>query len=393
MKKCLVVINHTFRINSRIFRHVLNHYDNITVIYASPWYYDTCEREVINKGNQELFKETLNYFAAELLQKLSIPLYILKSDSPGNIIEKIKRDNEVDTVYYDMPLFGNHSWIKFKSKPIVIESDSYDPRCGKMTAKSRWTYWSKNRHNNIIQAPKIKHCESLELNMPVFTPDFKKHAEIKSDIDNTFARLQNIIPDYHKTRNHKDGSTQLSKYLHHGVIDAAEIVSGLLDITPSFLEKDHPVVPLLRQLAFREMCIRKARVNNLTLSTPTKVWAETLIDKKSYESLLIEKDPQFSPEQFLTGKTGNELLDREIKRLVEDKWLPNRVRMWISSQCYYGLGGGIKSLETLINLFDMYSDDGQSPNNYVCCVEAMRLQYGKVMNYNTERTFKLINGK
>jgi hypothetical protein len=67
--------------------------------------------------------------------------------------------------------------------------------------------------------------------------------------------------------------------------------------------------------------------------------------------------------------------------------------MWLSSQCFYGIGGGINSLETLIDFFDMYIEDAQSPNNYVCCVEAMRMQYGKVMNYNTTRSFKLINEK
>lgn len=393
LTNCLVLITHTFRLNSRIFREVLKNSDKITVIYISPWYNTIKEKSIINKGNLDFYKKSIGSFSFSLKEDLGIPFYVIKSDKPESIIDKICEENNIDNAYYDMPLFGKSSWLKTKTKLTVIDSDSYDPKCERMTAKSRWVYWSKNRGENIICNPEIKLCESLKLNLPVIKPKKELFNSLKTEVDLIEKRLADIIPLYHQTRNHKEGSTLLSKYLHHGVIDAAELTSGILSISPGFLNNDDPIVPLLRQLAFREICIRKARIKDLTMEMSANEWAKKLLDKKSYENLIEEKPTSFTKEEFLKGETNSPLLDKEIKRLIKEKWAPNRIRMWLSSQCYYGLGGGIESLETLIKLFNIYSDDGQSPNNYVCCVEAMRLQYGKVMNYNTKRTFKLIGEK
>ena len=73
--------------------------------------------------------------------------------------------------------------------------------------------------------------------------------------------------------------------------------------------------------------------------------------------------------------------------------MPNRARMWFAGEVYWGLGGGIKSLETLVEFFDTYCDDAQSPNNWISCVESMRMQYGKVMRFNEKRTFRLLSGE
>lgn len=391
MSSCLIILNHTLRINSRIFREALKNHESVTVVYVSPWYNKSNEKRIINSGDQSFFRGCLSYFSKELEEKLSIPLYLLKSKNPSQAIDKMLSTHKFDNVFYDLPLFGNNT-LSISKEMIVIDSDTYDPSCEKMTAKSRWVYWSKNRSKNTACDPEIKACNHLKLDLPVYKYDNLDHLEIKKEINSVLSRLEVIIPKYHKTRNHKEGSTKLSKYLHHGIIDAAEIIAGLFNILPEFLDNTHPVVPLLRQLAFREICIRKSRIKNLSMEISIDDWAKTLLDQKSYQNLINEFPGKFTRDQFLRGKTGILALDNEIKRLKEEKWMPNRIRMWVSSQCYYGLGGGINSLETLIDLFNMYSDDGQSPNNYVCCVEAMRLQYGKVMNYNFERTFKLVSG-
>lgn len=388
MKSCLVIISHTLRLDSRIFREALKENDSITVVYASPWYTNKKEKSIIEKGDQSFFKKSLNHFACDLKEKLSIPLYLLKNKDINEIIEKHTFQN----VYYDMPLFGKNSWINFKSEVKVIDSAMYDPECTKMTAKSRWVDWSKNRSKNVVSSPKYFICKSKELDLPIKSLSKSDFLSFNIEIQEVTSRLNDVILLYHKTRNHKEGSTLLSKYLHHGIFDPAELVSSLLKILPDFLDKTHPVVPLLRQLAFREICIRKARIKGLSMENSISEWAESLLDNKSYQNLIIEKPGSFTKEQFLKAETGIQILDKEINRLKSEKWAPNRIRMWLSSQCYYGIGGGIESLKALIELFNMYSDDGQSPNNYVCCVEAMRLQYGKVMNYNTKRTFKLIEG-
>lgn len=392
MNSCLVILNHTLRINSKIFREALKSHNVITVVYVSPWYNKKEERKIIKTGDQTFYKMCINHFAYELQNKLDIPLHLLKSEEPWEDIKLLMTEREFTSIYYDMPLFGSLN-MSLSEDVIIVDSDSYDPNCTKMTAKSRWVHWSKNKKNNIIRDPQVKICKHFNLNLPVYKPNKEMYIELKEEIDKVFTRLNDIVPLYHKTRNHKEGSTRLSKYLHHGVIDAAKITSSLIAISPDFMTNDHPLVPLLRQLAFREISIRKTRTKNLTMEMPIEKWADVLLDKKSYESLIKEFPAKFTDDQFLSGETGILILDNEINRLKEEKWAPNRIRMWLSSQCYYGLGGGINSLKTLIKLFDMYSDDGQSPNNYISCIETMRLQYGKVMNYNTERTFKLTNKK
>lgn len=393
MNSCLIVLTHTFRINSLIFRKALKKYDNITVLYISSWYNSKKERKIIKKGNDGFYKQTINYLANQIDKELNIPLYVLKSNQPEKEIDNIVSKHNVSEVFYDMPLFGQDVWLKCNTDLNIVDSDSYDPECIKMTAKSRWVYWSKNRKNISIENPQIKKCKSLKINLPIIKINKKKATELQEEIQKVQTRLETIIPTYHKTRNHKEGSTRLSKYLHHGVIDAAELTHGLIKILPDFIDKDNIIVPLLRQLAFREICIRKARTKNLSLENKVSDWAKKLLDTKSYENLLNEFPGSFTRKQFLSGTTGNQILDNTIKLGIKERWIPNRIRMWLSSQCFYGIGGGINSLKTLIDFFDMYVEDAQSPNNYVCCVEAMRMQYGKVMNYNTKRSFKLINEK
>ena len=145
MNACLIILTHTFRINSLIFRKALKKHDNITVLYISSWYNSKKERKIIKKGNDDFYKQTINYLANQLDKELDIPLYILKSTRPEKEIDSIVNKHGITEVFYDMPLFGQDVWLKCNTDLNVIDSDSYDPECTKMTAKSRWVYWSKNR--------------------------------------------------------------------------------------------------------------------------------------------------------------------------------------------------------------------------------------------------------
>ena len=154
------------------------------------------------------------------------------------------------------------------------------------------------------------------------------------------------------------------------------------------------MIPILRQLAFREICIAKARTKGLSLTSSPDDWAKTLLDEKSYNNLKAsEHTKKFTRKDLFEGKTGNDRLDNEIKLCKESRWMPNRARMWFAGEVYWGCGGGIKSLEILVDFFNTFCDDAQSPNNWVSCVESMRMQYGKVMRFNEKRTFRLLSGE
>ena len=390
MKTCIILISHSFRINSRIFKKAMAEYSNFIVIYPSPWYWSAEENLVLRKGSNVFHRLALNHFAFELQEKLNIKLYILKEENPLQKIKDLYLETRAEAILYDMPLFGKSSWVDLEGLPLVIiDSDTHDPSCQKMTAKSRWVYWSKYRID-YTTLPNKNH-ESLKLDLCNFIPDKSKFIELNLEIEEALKRLTTLILDYGAQRNSRKGSSRLSKYLHHGLIDASELVSKIINLVPGFIDKSSPIVPFLRQLAFREICISKARTRDLSMKNSTIEWVENSIDKKSCDNLSREFDSIYSIDQMLSGTTGDEMLDFEIRLAIKERWMPNRARMWLSGEFYYCLGGGIKSAAALIEFFNTHTDDGQSPNNYICCVEAMRLQYGKVMRYNRKRTNFLLS--
>lgn len=393
MSKCLIIINHSFRTNSLIFQKAL-FYNNVCVVYISNYYLNKDFQNFYKTSNNDYYYKVLDDFAVQLKEKYNLSLKIIKSLNAVNLIEDFCKSEEVEKVFYDKPLFSE----KLQFNDILVEevdSDSFIDECTKMSAKSRWVYWTKNKtinNNNIF-------CAYRKLNDfgnigEAYIPNIENASEIRKEVCESYKRFKQKLKTYHETRNEREGSTKLSKFLHHGLIDARVITYLTLSVSPDYIDKNFPTVPLLRQLAFREISIRKCREKNIGLLDDIKVTAKKLLDEKSYDNLINnEFESVFTKEQFMNGNTGINLLDREIKLCIKNRWMPNRLRMWLSGECYWGFGGGLKSLETLIEFFNLYSEDGQSPNNIINCVGCMRLQYGKVMRYNQERTFMLVSGK
>ena len=366
--------------------------DHLAVVYPSPWYWNAKERTLYSKYSVVFHERAINHFAAKLKAELGLTLYVLKSKNPAREIESFCMSEGVDTIFYDAPLFKK-DYIDFSfSNTVTVDSDSYMSECTKMTAKSRWTHWVKNR--NIVEKIKPVKVRTFSLPFSNLSVDTLAAEEVTLEIERVWKRVEGKITSYYLTRSERDGSTKISKYLHQGLIDGPELVSDILSLCPDFLPNKHPLVPLLRQLAFREISIRKARTKDLSLTSSCEEWSRILLDEKSYRNLVDAEHPQkFSKNQLLEGKTGYEILDREIKSCIQNRWMPNRARMWFAGEVYWGIGGGVKSLEALVEFFNKYCDDAQSPNNWVSCVESMRMQYGKVMRFNEKRTFKLLSGQ
>ena len=366
--------------------------DQLAVVYPSPWYWNPKERSLYSEHSVLFHEKAVNHFGAALKDKLGLNLHVLKSKDPDKKIEAFCMNEGVDTIYYDAPLFKK-DYIEFSfSNTVVIDSDTYMPECTKMTAKSRWTHWVKNR--TFIKNTRNIKTNAFDVPFSGLKINTLEAEEMDAEIHRVWQRVEDKIVGYHLSRNERDGSTKISKYLHHGLIDGPTLVSDILSLCPSFLPNKHPLVPLLRQMAFREISIRKARIKDLSLTSSCDEWARTLLDEKSYRNLVdIECPQQFSKRQILEGRTGHKKLDEEIKLCIQERWMPNRARMWFAGEVYWGMGGGIKSLEALVEFFNKYCDDAQSPNNWVSCVESMRMQYGKVMRFNEKRTFKLLSGQ
>ena len=392
MVKCLVILSHSFRTNSRIFKRAVSESDEVAVLYPSPWYWNEAERDLYNNTCDKFHKNAVNHFAYELKKDFGIDLHILKSKEPVHDIQDFCADHSFDLVLYDLPLFGKDC-LEFPDLTVQdVDSDSYDPECLRMTAKSRWTYWVQNR--TVVKEISPRSVKPSECLGEKYNVDISSAESTSLEINSLWKRVETKLVGYFMTRNERDGSTRLSAYLHQGLIDGPTFVSNILSLDPGYLEKGNPLIPILRQLAFREISIRKARTRMLSLTSGADEWAQTLLDEKSYNNLTkTSHEPTFTKESLFKGSTGQETLDREIKLCLENRWMPNRARMWFAGEVYWGLGGGIKSLNALVEFFNANCDDAQSPNNWVSCVESMRMQYGKVMRFNEKRTFRLLSGE
>jgi len=365
---------------------------SLAVVYPSPWYWNLREKEIYASFDCGFHEKAVNRFARDLRDRVGLELHVIKSDTPCSDITSFCKDSGVDTIYYDAPLFGKDELIFKDVEVIKVDSDSYDDRCEKMTAKSRWVHWSKNRKS--IEHSSEERVETYEVIGQKFAISDHKADCLEEELSQLWKRLEIKLVSYHETRNMRDGSLRISKFLHHGVLDGPKLISDILSVCPEFIDKENPMVPALRQLAFREINIRKSRIKNLSLTSDAESWARALLDQKSFENLMtLKTENNFTKEQLFAGETGDETLDEEIKYCKKERWLPNRIRMWLAGEVYWNTGGGIESLKMLVEFFDRFCDDAQSPNNWVGCTESMKMQYGKVMRFNKKRTFRLISGK
>lgn len=393
MSKCLVVLDHSFRLNSLIMKLALSSYDVISIVYVSNWYYDNRAKSLYKNTDDSFHKNALNYFSFKLKKKYNISLSVIKSKSPMSLIERFCKENNIDQILYDLPLFSDKLSFPKDLDVLEVDSDTYIPDCTKMTAKSRWMFWERNKLNRSQVFIELNKTDFLEGPGEKFICDDKEALVIKEKTKNILLAVKDKLNEYSRLRNTREGSTKLSAYLHHGLIDARELTHTILSVSGQ-LEKENKYIPILRQLAFREIAITKTRQKKISLFSQGSRLSQLLLDKASQENLKDnEFEAVFTKKQLLNGNTGFRELDNEINLCIQNRWMPNRARMWFAGECYWGLGGGLKSLDALIEFFNKHSDDAQSPNNIIGCVECMRLKYGKVMRYNKERTFRLLNGE
>ena len=286
MLKCLIVLDHSFRLNSLILKFAFSTYNEVSIVFASSWYYNKKAKNLYLNKDTSFFEESINYFSYKLNKKYNQDLFILKSEDPVNEIENFCIKNNVDNIIYDLPLFSDKLKFTGKVNVIEIDNDSYIPECSKMTAKSRWTYWDNNRLKKsqvFIEEQNIIFYNSIG---EKYKTNVKKAEETCMILKDRLSKLKFIIENYSLKRNSRNGSSQLSKYLHHGVIDCRELTHVVLSQTKNKIKKDNKFIPFLRQLAFREICIRKTRIKNISLFDSTKNLCKKILDDSSLNNIL-----------------------------------------------------------------------------------------------------------
>jgi deoxyribodipyrimidine photolyase len=154
-----------------------------------------------------------------------------------------------------------------------------------------------------------------------------------------------------------------------------------------------PAASMLRQFAFREISIIRARNSGLCLQDDALLWAKELMPSASYENLIQQKPGgSVTFEMIKAGSTGVRELDILLKPFLKSGIMPNRARMLFASLVFYNSKTGIDALRTLVDTFDLLGTDGQSPNNMISVLGALELNYGKVLKMNIDTAFKKLYG-
>lgn len=400
--RTLVWITNSFRIDSRLTNSLSG---PCTFVFYSPYYfagkrekeiYDNCSQE-----NLDAFYHSLHQFDSALKDKRN-KLYVFKEKDPISHLNFLIEKYGFDRLVIDQPLFAMwHSidLLRLSLNYEFIDSALIDDGCFKMTAKSRWMSHVKKIGTEPLYQwnPEITRF-SLDENSKSYPKP--KTVTPFLDIDSIMERLKRIAPTYGNTRDRHDGQTQLSTLLHNGMIDphnvfyelASDFENSGCDL--SINEGLHAA--MLRQFAFREINIITVRRNNLTLENTPHEWAQTLMHHKAYENMM-EATPNPSStvniDTIKTASTGISDLDKILRPFIQTGIMPNRARMFFAGKVFYESKTGLEALETLIDTFDLIGLDGQSPNNYVQCVSALGLTYGKVMLMSAKRTFELLDYK
>ena len=69
MSKCLIVLDHSFRLNSLLVKTACDNYDQVSFVYPSNWYWSSEARSLYKTTNISMHKEALNHFACALKEK------------------------------------------------------------------------------------------------------------------------------------------------------------------------------------------------------------------------------------------------------------------------------------------------------------------------------------
>lgn len=397
--RTLVWITNSFRLDSRLTASLEG---EVTFVYYSPYYFaGQRERQMYKRcsqANLDAFYESLHAFDFELQAEHDSRLHIFKEADPISHMNVLIDEHQYDEVIIDMPLFGlwhNVPFQDIKSKVSVIDSALIDDECLKLTAKSRWMTHVKSidtfKPYKFSKTVTPYNLSATGCTYP--TPTLNTLL----DRDAAMKRARKMAPTYHVTRDRHDGQTQLSTILHNGRLDPRTVFFTLAkDFKAAGADlsvNEGPSAGMLRQLAFREIAIIRARRVQLTLEDDPLVWAKALMPTASYENLIAQKPGgHVTFEMVQAGKTGVHTIDVLLRPFLKTGIMPNRARMLFASLIFYNSPTGIDALNTLIDTFDIIGLDGQSPNNYTQVLGALELSYGKVLKMNIDTAMdKLYN--
>lgn len=389
--RTLVWITNSFRLDSRLTAALEG---EVTFVFYSPFYFaGQRERNTYkncSQANLDAFYESLHAFDFELQADHDCRLHVFKVADPIAHINALVAEHGYDEVIIDMPLFGMYHTVdctKISVPHSFIDSALVDDTCFKMTAKSRWMTHVKS----LDTFKPYKFSKTVTpYNLPATGRTYPKPTvNPLLDRDAAMKRARKMAPTYHVTRDRHDGQTQLSTILHNGRLDPRTVFFTLArdfkEAGADLTVNEGSSAGMLRQLAFREIAIIRARRSNLTLEDDALTIAKALMPAASYANLIAQKPGgKVTFEMVKAGSTGIRVLDVLLKPFLKTGIMPNRARMLFASHIFYNSPTGIDALNTLLDTFDLLGLDGQSPNNMISVCGALELSYGQVLKMNID---------
>ena len=395
--KALVWLTHSFRSQSKLFSRACSH-NEVAFVYYSPYYYDDDFAIMSNSAStdQEYFFRYAYSLFHWVLGELGHEFYLFKKEDPISHINELIKKHGFDKVIIDKPLFNfpnsiNTSLIDCEIE--FIDSDIYSIDCHELDPRKRVDWWIENYIEYSNHVSSVEGATGIKLKgSSSFQMMGDEEAMDLGTSDPTVPHFIQLMQEYYKTNEHNAGTFRLSGHLQHGIVDPGIVVYQILvaSLYDRISGETWHLKPLL-QMAKRELAIIRSRKIGLQPYDDVIGWAEIILDNESLVNLTeVEFQPLFSKMELFEGITGDDDLDEIVEMMKTEGWLHHSLRKWISSKIYYGNGGGVSSLETLIEFFNKFSVDGQSPSTMINCIESYKLVDGEIPKYDTEDLFNTL---
>ncbi len=177
--------------------------------------------------------------------------------------------------------------------------------------------------------------------------------------------VQHQLADYDVTRRHpeRNGTSQLSPYLHFGHISPLRI---MLEVRKQLAAGKVPQPAYdgfaNEMIGWREMAINFVRYSRDTYDTIecAESWAAQTLREHTRD----RRDPAYTCEQMERAETGDPLWNAAQQQMVRYGWMHNMLRMYWAKKILEWAPTPAKAFEWAVVLNDKYEMDGRDPNSY-----------------------------
>jgi deoxyribodipyrimidine photo-lyase len=321
------------------------------------------------------------------LKQLNIPFNVLLGD-PGTTIPNFVQANHIAHLVMDFdPLRIKRKWQEEVIQKLNISIDLVDAHnivpCFVASEKAEYaaaTFRPKIRkllHEFLDEFPPLvtqrSHAPAKRINWEAWTISLNMSNEIKPVewISPGEQGALNVLEKFMHERLHKYAAERndpnagavsgLSPYLHFGHISAQRVA---LKIIADF-KNDANTSAFLEELIVRKeladnFCYYNTNYDQVSCFLP---WARNSLQ----EHLGDERDFIYSPEEFETSRTHDDLWNAAQMQIVNNGSLHGYLRMYWAKKILEWTQTPEDALRIAIYLNDKYMLDGRDPNGYTGC--------------------------